>query len=238
MRATRPVAGDPLTVTPRADDTRSCAKALEILVIMCVHACMSIHTSPRNPAGLLRRRVIVEFTPEQLALLDQAEARHGTKRAGIVAALAAYATPTPSDGEAGRSSARAKADKAQAAKLRVAEDDPGAAQTELSSLRTARAKAEAKASELREQLEHADRVRIAIEDAWASKAAQLNELIDTLRTQIPDAAYCARCGKWVPEPEWAWTDDGARGEYAYHTRCGDHGSGIVVAASLLVRRSA
>ena len=223
-------------MVPQAPDGHFRSKALEILVIMCVHACMSIHTSPQDQAGLLRRRVIVEFTPEQLALLDQAEARHGTKRAGIVAALAAYAKPTPTDAEASRASASAKADKAQAAKLRNAEDALAAARAEVNTLRAALARAEADTSDLEKRLGHADRVRIEIEEAAVSEAVDLNEVIDTLREQMPDAAYCARCGNWVPEPEWTWTPDVARGEYAYHTSCEDHGSGLL-AGSRLVRRN-
>src|SRR6266852_3480172 len=42
-----------------------------------------------GPAGLFRRRVIFEITSEQLPLLDAAEARHGSKRAALLAALQA-----------------------------------------------------------------------------------------------------------------------------------------------------
>ena len=181
--------------------------------------------------------MIVEFTPEQLVLLEKAEARHGTKRAGIVAALAAYATPAPSHAEPSQTPVRAKPDKAQAAKLRAAEDALAAAQAEVSTLRVALARAETDTSDLEKRLAHADRVRIEIEDAAVSEAVELNEAIDELRAQLIDVAYCARCGDWVPDTEWTWTRDVARGEYAYHTSCCDHGSGLLAGSRVVRRRT-
>ena len=52
---------------------------------------MDAHATP-DPATRLRRRVIIELTPQELPLLTAAEERHGTKRAGIVAALHTEAT--------------------------------------------------------------------------------------------------------------------------------------------------
>jgi hypothetical protein len=61
-------------------------KYLETSLIMC----MIMHVTTQTPAlgsPYLRRRVIVELTPQELPLLEEAERRHGTKRQAIVSAL-------------------------------------------------------------------------------------------------------------------------------------------------------
>src|SRR5205823_727547 len=65
--------------------------------LVCVHGCMSTHRKPgQSPADspvdpLFRRRVVIELTAQELPLLDAAQARHGTKRRALLAALSAEA---------------------------------------------------------------------------------------------------------------------------------------------------
>ena len=63
----------------------------------------------------------------------------------------------------------------------------------------------------------------------------LFEDIQALEDRLPDALFCGRCKKWVPEYEWAWRPDG-RDEVAYHEPCGDHGPGVLTDATWLARR--
>ena len=64
---------------------------------MSVALCMDVHVDTnekpgqsRHSAGKepFRRRVVFELDAEQLPLLEAAEARHGSKRAALIAALA------------------------------------------------------------------------------------------------------------------------------------------------------
>src|ERR1035437_4294590 len=64
-------------------------KYLVIGLIMCM--IMHVPTKKQTPESAatpyLRRRVIVELTPQELPLLEEAERLHGTKRQAIVSAL-------------------------------------------------------------------------------------------------------------------------------------------------------
>ncbi len=65
-----------------------------MLAILCVHGYMSIHRKPGQKPSFaasdgLRRRVIFELDPSQLPLLEAVRERHGSTRAGLIAALEA-----------------------------------------------------------------------------------------------------------------------------------------------------
>jgi hypothetical protein len=210
-------------------------KALEIIVIMCVHACMSIHTSPQDQAGLLRRRVIVEFTPEQLELLDQAEARHGTKRAGIVAALAAYADPGTDAGAHARTT-RNPARASPTDNAPAGADEFARLRTEAQALGDALGAAEAARDEAHAQLRRADDLRVRLEEAFGDAEDALNAKLDSLRAHRLSELYCACCDHWAPADEWSWaTDDDAR-QYAYHGPCGNQDGWLFQPSSWLARR--
>lgn len=202
-----------------------------------VHTYMATRTPPEPEPSRLRRRVVFELREAELPLLDAAEARHGTKRAGIVAALAAAAGAAECQArleEAERALVAATAAARGRAGEKERRDAGGRALTEAR-------EALAEAERLREgaekalgQLEH----RLARQAARAESASEaLGEEIERLQGERLTALYCARCERWAPEAEWAWrATDG--GERAYHAPCGDHGPGLLGAASWLARRGA
>ncbi len=167
---------------------------------------MSSQTSSAPEPSRLRRRVIVELTPEELPLLEAAERRHGTKRAAILAGLRAEATATAT-ARGGRQGVRRDAALAEATRER------DAARAEVASLEDRLARAED--ARERDRKTHADEITV-------------------LTARIPEALYCARCDSWVPEERWSWTT-GPEVDYVYHTDCGDHGAGVLAGASWLAR---
>ncbi len=200
-----------------------------------VHTYMATRTSPDPEPSRLRRRVVFELSQQELPLLDAAEARHGTKRAGIVAALAAAA------GAAEREARLAEVERRLAAATAAARDRTGeekrrdASGRELAEARQALAEAERQREaglEALSQLKH----RLARQTARAeSENDVLGEEIERLQDERVSALYCARCESWAPEGEWAWQPI-AGGERAHHTPCGDHGPGLLATASWLARR--
>lgn len=171
--------------------------------------------------GSLRRRVVFELEEGQLPLLEAAEARHGSKRAALLAALGAEADAEElrgraedaeaelarhkqGAGEAGKGKEEAKLKRALAAaekRLTKAEDALAAAR---------KAGAEGEAALRREAEE--------LEKALAERDEELKEL----RPRAVDWLFCARCGQWVGPEEWIWEEFGEDGSYAYHAPCGDH----------------
>jgi len=178
--------------------------------------------------------VIVEFTPEQLELLDQAEARHGTKRAGIVAALAAYADPGTDAGShvaTTRNPARASpTDHASAGT-----DDLAHLRAEAQALRDTLGAAEAERDEAHAQLRRADDLRVRLEEAFGDQEDALNAELDGLRARRLSELYCACCDRWAPVDEWSWAADDQARQYAYHTPCGDEGGWMFQPSSRLAR---
>jgi len=197
---------------------------------------MSHQTTPDPETGRLRRRVIFELTEGQLALLDHAERRHGSKRAGIIAALAAYADadgPAAAPGQADSTQQELEEVRAQhkSANAQLAE-----ARRELAAAQMALAIAERDRDEARAQLGRADELRVRLEDASARETDALGARLAELRASLPRELYCPRCQTWVPRREWAWQQDEEGGEYAYHRPCGDHAGGFLETSSRLARR--
>jgi len=187
---------------------------------------MSPQTSSKAEPSRLRRRVIVELTPDELPLLEAAERRHGGKRAAMLAGLRAEAdgvTRQARDGEAEEKRARAVAKRADTqAKAHAA------LLAECASLKASLATRTRERDAATAEIE---RLETKAQDQYAA----LFEDIADLEDRIPDALYCARCDTWAPEPEWTWRADG-EDEIAYHTPCGDHGPGMLSNATWLARR--
>jgi DNA repair exonuclease SbcCD ATPase subunit len=205
---------------------------------------MSIQPDPgKIPAdGGFRRRVILELTVEELPLLDAARERHGTIRQGVLKALRAageleglqaqLAKAEAEVARAGRAEGAGSANVRQALErerktiaklerdLRKANEALGARERDAATSGQAQ-----RAEKLEGELE---RVEQALEDREAE--------IELLQERAVDELYCARCNQLVPPEEWAWqaTEDG---RLAYHEGCGDHGPGILGAASWLAHRS-
>jgi len=196
---------------------------------MLIH--VVIKTPAPEPLGspYLRRRVIVELTPAELPLLEEAERRHGTKRQAIVSAL-----------EAASRGAELKQEitgaQAEAARL----------EAELETLRTDQAAGEKARERLARDLKKArSELSSARESAGSNsrssdrKVQTLEQLLDEreqeikkLEEQVFDELYCARCGTWISSSEFGWTQREG-GAYAYHLACGDHGPELMKPSSWL-----
>ncbi len=194
---------------------------------------MSPQTSPQAEPSRLRRRVIVELTPEELPLLEAAERRHGGKRAAMLAGLRAEAeaaTRQTRDGEAEEKRARAAAKRA---------DSDATAHTALlaecaslkASLATRTHERDAANAETQRLETNAEAAYQEAQDQYAA----LFEDIAALEDRLPASLHCGRCEEWVPESQWTWRADG-EDEIAYHTPCGDHGPGVLSNAAWLARR--
>lgn len=200
---------------------------------------MTDRTPPNPETALLRRRVIIELTQQELPLLAAAEHRHGTKRAGIVAALQAAAEAaelTPRLAEVARERDEALEAARQVAKSRAGE---GKAQAQLlrdrDQARLALAEAEREREEALAAVARLERRLAQAEDGAEADSEALSREIDALQARLPDALYCARCERWAPEREWVWQKDDT-GAHAYHRPCGDHGPALLSTASWLAHR--
>ena len=203
-------------------------KYLETSLIMC----MIMHVTTQTPAlgsPYLRRRVIVELTPQELPLLEEAERRHGTKRQAIVSALEMASRGVELEQEL--------AD-AQAALARL--------EAELETLRTDQAVGEKARERLARELKKArSELTSAKESAGSSARGSEQRLqalerilsgregeIKELEEQIFDKLFCARCGTWVSPDDFGWTRRES-GAHAYHRACGDHGPELLKPSSWL-----
>jgi hypothetical protein len=196
------------------------------------------HSPAESPVDrLFRRRVVIELTAQELPLLDAAQARHGTKRRALVAALSAEARIEQlehalADAErtataAEKSTARDKQTTGKAdAKL---ERELAAANKLIAKQQAALDRAAADATQAGHRSDQHQR------DLEADLEARESELAD-LDAYVVDDLYCGRCGKWVDASEWAWQPTDAGGRYAFHQRCGDHAPGVVSASSWLAHR--
>jgi hypothetical protein len=187
--------------------------------------------------GFFRRRVVIELTADELPLLDAAQARHGTKRRALVAALSAEARIEQLEqalAEAERAAVAAekgagRAKHATAAANAKLERELGAAQELIAKQQADLDRAAAAATQA------GDRSDQRLRDLEAELEARETELAE-LDDYVVDDLYCGRCGKWADASEWAWAPTDAGGRYAFHERCGDHAPGVVSASSWLAHR--
>jgi hypothetical protein len=176
--------------------------------------------------GLFRRRVVFELDAAQLPLLETAEARHGSKRAALIAALGVERSAAELLGRAERAEAQLVEQQQGAEEAKKGEDDGQAKlERELAAARKKLAKAGKAEAELHEELEES-RETLNERDAEAAD----------LRVCAVDRIYCARCGQWVAPEEWSWAELEDGGSYAFHRTCGDHAEGIRGSSWLALRR--
>jgi hypothetical protein len=218
---------------------------LDIRLQLWLDGWMSIHARPGKgpPNDGFRRRVIVEMTVEELPLLDAARERHGTIRLAVLEALRAAGELEGLRSQLAKAEAElARAGKAKgtgSAKARQVlererktiaklERDLTKANEALGA-RECDAAASGQAERRGEQLE---RELERVEEVLDDRAAE----IELLQERAVDDLYCARCDQLIPPEEWAWRVT-KEGHLAYHEGCGDHGPGILGAASWLAHRS-
>jgi hypothetical protein len=203
---------------------------------------MSTSREPgQSPAAhVFRRRVVFELTVDQLPLLDAAEARHGSKRQALLAALQAETRVEQLEQEVvAAQAALAKRERAAAspaksdAKLApehvAARDELRQARAELKRLRAQLDRAEGEAG-------NAQALAAADRDEYEEALAARDEEIADLAERAVDRLFCGRCNSWPQTAELVWVDAKGGGEYAYHESCGDHGPGVLGAASRLAYR--
>lgn len=193
---------------------------------------------PPLPSGF-RRRFPLELSPEEYQRLEDAARPAGSKRAALLAGLAALT----------------EAQETQAALTR-AEDQLATAHTEIAALTTsltktdqARAHAEAAASastatdrkaaqqadvELAEARKRIRRLEQSLRAERRSHEETLDEL-HALRPHVVGELHCPRCGQFASHTDWA-TQKTADGALVYHKPCGYHRGGLLDQTSVLGRQ--
>jgi hypothetical protein len=204
---------------------------------------MSAHRkAPAEPgispgAGLLRRRF--ELTADQLPLLEAAERRHASKRRALIAALEADTEIEQLRTAAANNTEQTK-EKETAGERRAAAQRTKAVDKLERELKDARAKLAARDRELTKLQGSAGEVGDALaeqRDAYALLLEEHERELGDLEERVVDHLFCARCGKWAPPEQWAWTRGDDDADYAHHQPCGDHGPGVLGASSWLAHRA-
>lgn len=194
---------------------------------MCAHARLHVRVARETPAetGKFRRRIPLELTAQELALLEREERRFGTKRATLVAGLQALARVLGLERELEqalreRDEACAVAE-AEAGKARTAEATLSKTKQEASSAKRGKSEAE------RKRQKRADDAQVeiaALSQALADEAGArltLERELEELEAELLLGAHCPRCGTWAKHEEWAVQVDGEF-ELLYHRPCGFH----------------
>ena len=170
------------------------------------------------PPDRYKRRFLVEFTPSESDLLDRLGLKQGTKRRAILDGLRLLESgeletlrERLAEVERERDTARAEAAGAtqQLAKAGTLRDE---LKVTAAQLREARAALKSAKAELRQTDQDLASVRLDLAAAQA-EAHRLAAL-------VPHYAFCAACGKHVPESEWAEQPDPKGGVHVYHQRHG------------------
>lgn len=160
--------------------------------------------------------------------MEAAEARHGSKRGALLAALASEARVEELERELAQAQRQLAAQTKQAERsTRTATDDATARGRELKSAKASLARAE---RDLAKAQEDAARTEAHLSEAREEHQA----LIDAREQEIAELSgrafehlFCARCQNWAPEGEWDWASAEDGSEHAYHRSCGDHGPSLL-----------
>ncbi len=186
-----------------------------------------------------RRRIPLELTPTEYAQLEAAQAGYGSKRATLVAGLAALTglDEVRAEGErlaverdtalaqAAQATERAeKAERATQAKAKTA--------TRADTAKTSRL--ETDLARTRDQLTETERL-LAAERGEHADWQHAYEDLDARRV---DALRCPRCKQWADPDQWGAVaaDDG--GQIVYHQPCGYHEDGVVTPTTIMGYRDA
>lgn len=193
---------------------------------MHAHGWLYVHVSQESPAQpAFRRRIPLELTAEEFAILEREEKRFASKRATLVAGLAALerllaAERALKQAVRERDEAQAEA-KALAEKTRKAAGALAKTKQEAKSAKRGRTAAERRAGETsagaREEIEELEEI-LADERRVRVELAQRLEEADA---QLLDGAYCPRCAEYAAAETWAAREDEGY-ELVYHRPCGFH----------------
>jgi DNA repair exonuclease SbcCD ATPase subunit len=173
-----------------------------------------------------RRRVPLELTAAELELLEEAEARFGTKRATLVAGLEALARLAALENQLAQATsmcerAGERTEELQRKIERLAKELEKS-KAEAASAKRGKKSAERKGEEAGTQV---DDFAAALRHEQDARRQLEDELAD-VEAELFDALRCPRCGAWAPPKDWATQADGAR-EYVYHRPCGYHAGGLL-----------
>jgi DNA repair exonuclease SbcCD ATPase subunit len=179
-----------------------------------------------------RRRVPLELTAAELELLEEAEARFGTKRATLVAGLEALARLAALEKQLAqatsvceRADGRTKELERKADRL---DKELQKARAEATNAKRGKKSAEQKREEAGAQV---DDFAVALRREQEARFRAERDL-DEVEGELFDALRCPRCGSWAPPKEWARRAEGER-EYVYHRSCGYHTGGLLDPTSVL-----
>jgi len=170
----------------------------------------------RSAQPRYRRRVVLELTPDESAVLDALADRHGTMRGAVLAGLHELET----DRSASLESELAMLNERLATAKREAHAERARASAELTAehegsvaSRQALKPAETKLRELRADVREL-KAKLATAGAARRASEQARLTAEALRVRH---AYCAACDKLVPEAEWAEQAYG-QGFATYHQK--------------------
>jgi len=196
---------------------------------MLIHVDRKIPTPEPLGSPYLRRRVIVELTPAELPLLEEAERRHGTKRQAIVSALEAASRGAELEQELTGAQAEAVRLKAELKTLRADQAIGEKARERLArDLKKARGELASAKESASSSSRRSDLKAQGLEQLLSEREGEITELEE----QIFDKLFCSRCGTWVSSDDFGWTRSEG-GDYAYHRACGDHGPELMKPSSWL-----
>lgn len=153
----------------------------------------------RSPEPRYRRRVVLELTPDESDLLDRLANAHGTIRGAVLVGLRALDADSSADLEA---QLREMTEQLAAAERSAAEErDRLATELAVATNQVATSRKELKAAQaehkaVREDLREA---RAKLSNARGKAETQRR----ALEARLVHHAFCAACGKLVPESEWA-----------------------------------
>ena len=196
---------------------------------------MAHHPAATSVPSGFRRRFPLELSPAEYEALDAAGKAHGSKRAALLAGLAALEAASSGEHQRAQVLADRDAALAKAAELEAkVADFERARTTARGSSSRARKDADATKAELDEmtrQAELADADRRGEREARIAAEKKLNwiarERVDELR--------CPRCSEFVSSAEWA-EEPTPDGRLVFHKRCGFHRGGLLDHTSVLGRR--
>jgi cell division protein ZapA (FtsZ GTPase activity inhibitor) len=202
---------------------------------------MAHHPSTPTLHSGFRRRFPLELSPAEYARLEEAGRTAGSKRAALLAGLAALDDATHLRADAARTESAHHNAQATIAglKQRIGEleqaltDAKEKAKTGAAHRRKATETAEAALAKSTRDAQWADEARATKREALLDTQAEL----DTLDKLFVDELRCPRCGKFAPSDEWA-SQRTKEGRIVFHKPCGYHEGGFLDETSVLGRRTA
>ncbi len=166
------------------------------------------------PADRYKRRFLVEFTPTESDLLDRLGLSRGTKRRAIL------------DGLRLLESGELETLRGHVAELEQGRDaaavEAAATAAQLAAGRTLRDELKATTSQLRDERAVLKLARADLRQAKEDLASARRDLTAAqgearrLAALVPHHAFCAACGKYAPEAEWAEQAGEKGGAHVYH----------------------